>query len=178
MHWRERILRETNSHEYNYFVTLTFSPTHLAGIIGEAHMYSKKEGMKAIEEKGYRHVSLFLKRLRKGRTTRIRDAAPDGSLARERQVFDGLKFRFFAVFELGEKTQRPHFHLLMHFDRWVPPKVIETEWRSRSEAALVNTQDGMATYISKYLAKSDGASRVRASRQYGVTICQPTKPPA
>ena len=161
MRWRDKMLTELRKHHFNYFVTLTFSDPHLAGCIMEATTLGKK-----LEQCCYQHVSLYFKRLRKGRTKRVADRDKNRTLGRKRQVFDPLKFRYVAIFEEGEKTRRPHFHLLLHSDRWVPTDLLETEWRSRADAQLVRSHEGSASYVSKYLTKQLGG-RVRPSLGYG-----------
>lgn len=162
MQWRTRILSEARLVPFNYFLTLTFSPAHLAGVLAEA----QKRKDKSVEGAGYRHVSLYLKRLRKGRKMTSRGVTKD-SLGRTRQAFDPLKFRFFAAAEYGDLNGRLHFHLMLHCDRWIPPEVFQDEWRSRATAELVKSTQGCATYVSKYLTKDQTPGRARASLRYG-----------
>ena len=164
MQWRERALHEIQRHPYNYFVTLTFSPAHLAGIIYEANVQNKP-----LETVAYSHVAKYWKRLRKGRSSRMANAQSSETQGRKRQVFDPLNLRYIGIFELGDENGRPHFHMLIHLNRWVPAEVLTDEWRSRADAELVRSREGSATYITKYLTKTLGGSRIRASQSYGDT---------
>lgn len=168
MHWRERIISEYDRAAYTYFVTLTFSEPHLAGVIAEAVARSKYEGDRAIEQVAWnRHVSLWLKRLRKGRSAAQIARAPTGSLAAKRRAFKPVELRYFGIAELGDERGRLHFHMALHLGQWVPPEVITTEWRSRADAQLVKSREGFAAYVSKYITKTLAIGRVRASKRYG-----------
>lgn len=171
MQWRTRILRELDRAVYAYFITLTFSPAHMAGVLAEAQQ-RRQQGRTAVEGAAYRHVALYLKRLRKGRTASSRGAAKD-SLGRTRQRFDGISLRFFAAMEYGEENGRLHFHLLVHTQRYVPPEIFTGEWRSRADAQLVRSREGCATYVSKYLTKEQTPGRARASIKYGLEENKP-----
>jgi len=156
MKWRARAVSELRmTHERNkrsWWITLTFSPHHLAGILIEA---SKEKGneVQRVDAAAYRHVQLFFKRLRK----------------------QGAKFRYFAVFERGETTGRPHYHLFLHEigSRPIIGSQIESQWRSHVHARLVNmdgAKSGLASYITKYATKSVD-TRPRASQGYGNGGC-------
>lgn len=152
MKWRQRVYNELMLTEMNgrrsWWVTLTFSPVHLAGILAEASPAGGSA--KAVERAAYKHVQKYLDRLRKASKTR---------------------FRYLAVFERGEKTGRGHYHLVLHE---VGPKPIlkaniEKLWRSHVHARLVHIDKrvtGLASYISKYATK-DVTVRPRASTGYG-----------
>jgi len=167
MLWRERIEREILQHSFSYFVTLTFSPAHLAGVIGEAYASDPDDVRRAVEQVGYKHVSDYFKRLRKGRKKAATVRTAIGSQGRTRQSFDALAFRYFATSEYGEKRGRLHFHAVLHLDKWVPPEILTTEWRSRADADLVRSPQGLATYASKYLTKESSTGRAHASVRYG-----------
>lgn len=144
--WRDRITVENRSAPRSWFVTLTFSPIHLAGIIAKA--YTLDLPIEAATERvAYTHVQGYLDRLRKS----------CGS------------FRYVAIPEYGEENGRLHYHLIIHEKVFgsVLHRQLNQKWRSHVSASLVKDARGSGTYLSKYLTKS--FSRVRASAQYGKT---------
>jgi len=171
MQWSERIRSESYRHTYNYFVTLTFSPAHLAGVLALARSRDHAD----IERAAYTHVSKYFKRLRHGRKKTHRKGLTD-NMGRVRQKFDPIDLRFFACSEYGEENGRLHFHAIVHTERYVPPTVFKTEWRSRSDAEMVRSRDGAAIYVSKYLTKDQRNGRARASLAYGALAPPPSAP--
>jgi hypothetical protein len=148
MLWRERCLLETAQAKRTWFVTLTFAPMHLAGVMQEARLLPTTVGNR-VDRAAYGHVQRYFKRLRKN--------APQS------------RFRYLAVFERGEETGRPHYHLMLHEvgARPLTRRVIDANWRSFTHAKLVNeARNGMASYITKYLTK-DLSVRPRPSQRYG-----------
>lgn len=157
MKWRERAIWEMDRAYYagrrTWFVTLTFDPIHLCGILMEARSSSIKD----IERAAYKHAQRYFKRLRKLR----------------------CQFRYLAVYELGEKSGRPHYHIFLHENgsRPVLKETIESEWRSNVHARLVGSEeaDRNASYLTKYTTKSLDI-RPRASARYGKpTVPQKTR---
>lgn len=151
MKWRERALSEIAAAKRSWFVTLTFSPLHLAGIMQEARTLKGRDMAEKVDRAAYRHVQRFFKRLRK--------AMPES------------RFRYIATFEEGEKTGRAHYHLLLHEQGPKPltKRLIERQWRSNVHCRLVDTEQdamGKASYITKYATKSLTV-RVRSSTRYG-----------
>lgn len=151
MRWRERIINELvmtdDEGRRTWFVTLTFSPVHLAGIIAEAG--SSSAG--SVEKAAYAHVQKYFKRLRKW----------------------GAQFRYFGVAEYGETKGRLHFHLLLHEQGThpLPKAVLQGQWRSHVHAKLVDCSGdrgigGAASYVSTYATKTEDC-RPRASVRYG-----------
>lgn len=147
MQWRERGIVECQRAPRSWMITLTFSPVHLAGILVASRKWAARMGEHAaIDRAAYPHLQRFLKRLRKN-TRR--------------------KFRYLAVFERGEETNRAHYHMLLHeVDGPVLKAQIERNWRSFSHVRLVDKASGAASYITKYTTKSLG-TRPRASQRYG-----------
>lgn len=156
MQWRERIETELKAVERSWFVTLTFAPIHLAGVIAEANAKMKGPvGQAEIERQAYSHVQRYLKRLRKS----------------------GARFRYFAVSEYGEEKGRLHYHLLIHelnpgHVTWM---LLDKKWRSFVYANLVRKAGASASYVSKYISKS--ISRPIASGRYGAKEDE-LKPPS
>lgn len=164
LQWRDRAMTEILRSPRTWFITLTFDPHHLAGIKIEATSpvtnLKKVEGKmewfestsyRTVERTAYAHVQKYLKRLRKS---------------------SGRKFKYLAVFELGSKTGRPHYHLLLHEqDGPVTKQMIEDQWRSFVSARLVAKDElrdvrRKASYITSYATKSFDI-RPRASVAYG-----------
>lgn len=143
MKWRERALSEVSMAKRTWFVTLTFSPIHLAGVLLEA----KSGALEDVEPAAYRHVQKFFKRLRKLN-----------------------KFRYLAIYERGDINGRSHYHLFLHEigTRPIAKQQIENQWISFVHARLVgsNDADGAASYLTKYATKSFNV-RPRASLGYG-----------
>ncbi len=150
MKWRERALQEIVLANRTWFVTLTFSPTHLAGVLLEA----KGSDHKHVEAAAYPHVQRFVKRLRKLK----------------------CQFRYLAIYERGEKTGRSHYHLFLHEigNKPVLKEQIESQWRSFVHARLVrgNEAGRNASYLTKYATKSFDI-RPRASNRYGKNLFSP-----
>lgn len=152
MKWRERALSEVRRAKRTWFVTLTFSPMHLAGIIQESYAFTRLSPEKAVDRAAFGHVQKYFKRLRK----------------------DGHRFRYLAVYERGEKTGRSHYHLFVHeYDRPIGKRVLQERWRSLVHARLVDEFDGSAAYLTKYTTKSFDIA-ARASQRYGKVCAEET----
>jgi hypothetical protein len=144
MQWRGRARNEITLAKRSWFITLTFSPSHLAGILVSA----KGPDTREIDRRAYLDVQKYLKRLRK--------AVPRA------------KLRYLAVYERGDESGRSHYHLLIHEvgARPVTKAVLEAQWASHVHARLVSNVYA-ATYVTKYLTKSIGI-KPRASFAYGL----------
>lgn len=175
--WISRVGRECSRHAYNYAVTLTFSPAHLAELDQRC---SALEGdhVRLVEAEAYKDVQKFVKRLRKGRAMNNRASTRSET---KRLIYPPLKFRFVTVLEKGELRGRLHFHSVFHSHVELPTVAIEREWRSRSECELVKDRSAFAVYVSKYLTK-DLSRKPRFSRAYGAGAdfleMPPTVPPS
>lgn len=99
--WAVRIMHESQLHEFNAFVTLTYDDDHLPTDGG-----LNKD-----------HVQRFLKRLRKwaeGERARNLTYTNERQLARGvRREEGGAGIRYFLCGEYGETFDRPHFHLCL-----------------------------------------------------------------
>lgn len=157
MKWRQRAINELmrchQSGRRSWWITLTFSPEHLAGIMMEARIQSGGfADLQAIDRAAYKHVQGYLDRVRKA---------------------SKAQFRYLAIYERGEEHGRSHYHLLLHEKGGNPvlKRTIETRWRSHVHARLVHVNgrsSGLATYITKYATKAVEV-RPRASLGYGRT---------
>lgn len=135
-----------------WFVTLTISPVHMAGILSEATATFGEVTPLTIDAAAYQHVRKYLDRLRKALKTRL---------------------RYFAALERGEAHGRTHYHLLVHEvgPRPLLRRPLHDQWRSFVECHLVKADDPkdvrrVARYVAKYATKTDGV-RIRASQAYG-----------
>ena len=153
--WRDRAIVEIEAAPRSWFVTLTFDPIHLAGVISESYRFSKLDRSAAVERAAFGHVQKYMKRLRKS----------------------GARFRYVAVPEWGEEHGRLHYHLLFHeaVEGSLTKRMIEGQWRSFVHARLVSrgedtegTPAGAARYVCKYLTKT--LARPRASKNYGLSV--------
>ena len=156
---RDQAMREIVRAKRTWFITLTFDEGNLLALTGKQYRERGSKD-KRLEKAAYRYVQRWLKRLRKKN--------PEATL------------RYLAVFELGETTGRPHFHVLLHEtgNRPVSKRSIEDNWTSPIvHARLVRgleaeTRQGVtnniARYVTKYLVKNPDC-RKRASQAYGGT---------
>lgn len=169
MAWRERAILEIARAKRTWWITLTIDPQMLANI----HMEARGTELRDIERAAYPRIQRYFKRLRKlfrKHADRIYDK--DGTLI----GYDEARFRYLAVFELGEKTGRPHYHLFLHETGTRPClKIhIESQWRCNVHARLVSGDgSSRASYITKYATKSFSI-RPRASLAYGKPIISPS----
>jgi len=167
MRWRQRIINEVvatdDAGRRSWFVTITFSPIHLAGISMRAAALAAKSGKphsEAVERCAYDDVQRFHKRLRK------------------RLAPSGRAYRYVMVTEFGDLNGRLHYHALLHEKAGpILYRDICDSWNGGfAQAKLVDCSTdrgvlGAASYVSKYIAKS--ASRLRASENYGAIVTTP-----
>ena len=161
MKWRERAVHEImdDATRRTWWMTLTLSPHHLAGILQEARDRPGADWDQRVDGAAYRHVTRYLKRLRKTAKTR---------------------FRYLWVFERGDETGRPHYHGLIHeIGSPITKSTLEAQWRSNVHCRLVAKDrrgQGAASYVTKYATKSLSV-RIRASSAYGKDKQRPDAPP-
>ena len=100
----------------SWFVTLTFDPIHLAGVVMESQSRKETDQTARIEAAAYSHCQGYFKRLRKA----------------------GGKSRYVAVPEYGEEKGRLHYHLLIHEieQHSVTYRLLDRKWRSFINASL------------------------------------------
>lgn len=131
--WSFRLSQEHLSSHNAYFITLTYDEDHLV----LNHQYQPTLVK--------RDVQLFLKRLRKKVDTGKYNVTP-----MEKQWLKTSKIRYYVTGEYGEKTNRPHYHMLL-FN--VPRQVVE---QLPQVWGLGNIQIGDVTpasihYVAKYV---------------------------
>ena len=155
--WRARATAEWHCAARTWFGTLTANPT--AQYIWAARararvgmptwdgMPEERQFAETASEAG-RDITLWLKRIRKE---------------------SGARLRYLLVVE-AHRSGLPHFHMLLHevrADKPVTKATMESQWKHGFSSWRLVTDPRAATYVCKYLTKTDGHSRVRASQFYG-----------
>lgn len=159
--WATRMGRELDRCEgRTWFVTLTFSPIHLAGILARANAnYTGHVSMdREFDNAAYKDLQVWIAKLRRQKGKK---GSPEWR--------PGLRFRYFAVMERGAKYGRPHYHMLVHEVGFRPilPRWFWEEWPSRCDVRIVDGSSfRVSHYVAKYLTKSIDV-RPRASLNYG-----------
>lgn len=155
--WRNRALAEVALSVRTWMGTLTLTPHEQYLLVAKAHAvcarrqvdYSEldEEERWALRVREYnRHITLWLKRVRKESRTPIRSLV---------------------VFE-KHKSGDPHAHVLIHQMRVDPPvlhRTLRSQWQHGFSHFKLTTPERTG-YVCKYLSKSMLA-RVRASLRYG-----------
>lgn len=155
--WRNRCLAEIEFTESqrrrSWFLTLTIAPVHLAGMLSEAGPDPAK-----LPGVVHKHVVRYVKRLRKG-----------GARYKGDTKWPKERFRYVAIFERGDETDRPHVHMFVHEmgPRPIGNRHLKAAWRSHVDCDLVDaSRPGVARYVTEYIGKTLGA-RPYASLRYG-----------
>lgn len=121
MNWVFRIKQEMKAQlQPGYFLTLTYDEKHVPRTQENEHTLR------------FRHVQLYLKRLRKA----------------------GYYCKYVCVGEYGTKTKRPHYHMLLWSD--APVEFLESNWKNRKNELLGFIHFGTLTvesamYSMKYI---------------------------
>lgn len=132
--WKLRIVLEARSTEQSSFITLTYNENNLP------------------ESLDYRHIQLFLKRLRKSTLGPV---------------------RFFCCGEYGKRTERPHWHLVLFR---IPPRELEgrlTELWPHGFFQVSELNGNRAAYVAKYCLKTGPSGEkfnVQMSRRPGIGL--------
>lgn len=144
--WTQRLTAEWVHSVCTKFVTLTYDDASLIGVKTELNKdVEVSSKVTFIDETPYFGVSkrdcqLFFKRLRKQFTEVLGH------------------FKYWLVSEFGDKTGRPHYHVLMFFDRYISDaelsSMILKTWRY---GTIIDVQDlkssGGIHYLTDYLYK-------------------------
>jgi hypothetical protein len=168
--WALRAGAECFEAPRTWFVTLTFTPTRQYQALCEVRLGSDERAEYEFQKLAgilAGDVTKWLKRVR----------APLKS-----KDWSAVSFRYLMVAEahkrIGRNGQvydfdRPHFHLLLHEKpgQTIVHARLRHHWKALSggalfDARLVN-EPHEVNYVTKYVAKDDAMSRVRASRGYG-----------
>lgn len=89
--WARRMMLESMCHKECCFLTLTYQNEHVPLVLNDFGLGVTGMGLLTLKP---RDLQLWLKRLRK--------------------AISPLKVRYFAVGEYGDKTERPHFHVILY----------------------------------------------------------------
>ncbi|WNK13598.1 MAG: replication initiator protein [Microvirus sp.] len=139
--WAIRCVHEASLHKQNIFLTLTY----------------RDDALPAYGSLSYRHVQLFLKRLR-------RHIAP-------------MKVRFFCAGEYGEELRRPHYHMCLF--GWSPSdpypvakdlyssKLLEQLW-PHGHASFGEVTFASAGYVARYCLKKINGKDARHHYEAGI----------
>lgn len=126
--WTHRIMLETQSHESSLFVTLTYNDLFLPRL--------KSNNLPTLKKS---HLQSFLKRLRR------------------RLDEHNRKIRYFAVGEYGDKSRRPHYHLVLFGCIHSDGELIERSWKRKKESIghvhIGTVTAHSARYVSGYTIK-------------------------
>lgn len=144
--WGNRCTHEASCYDHNRFLTLTYDDEHLP----PNGWLDKK------------HVSAFIKKLRKKYSNKI---------------------RFFAAGEYGSHTTRPHYHLLVFNCRFPDEKprgerrgepqyesALATKWWGKGQVQIGTVTGASAAYVAQYVVKG---SRLPAASPEGVPAPKP-----
>lgn len=156
--WSARARAEVQSSVRTWFLTLTLRPEEHYRHLCQARLKADR----ATEDFEKLSPSEQFRR-------RVDSISPEITkyLKRVREQ-SGAPLRYLLVAE-AHKSGAPHFHMLVHetdVDRPVTHRVLTEQWRLGFTNAKLCTSPAMATYLCKYLSKSN-AARVRASLRYG-----------
>jgi len=155
--WRIRSYAEWRRASRTWLCTFTLRPASLVYLLSHARVRLGKAGTDyealdaherflELEKEGFRHVQLWLKRLRKA----------------------GHSVRYLAITE-SHKSGVPHWHLLLHEQDPESPireRELSGSWGMGFDSYRLVKDARGAGYVAKYLSKAVSA-RVRASQRYG-----------
>lgn len=155
--WRQKALRETGVSQRTWFFTLTLAPEWQQRHLDGARRAAARKGedldcaqagaiFLARHAQISRELTLWLKRMRKASSARI---------------------RYLLVCE-RHKSGLPHYHGLLHESPGphLTKRCIQGAWRQGFSNARLVSDPSEVAYVTKYLSKSIEA-RVRASIEYG-----------
>lgn len=159
--WSARARAEVQASVRTWFVTLTLRPEEQYRFLAQARLSAKaaSEDFDALpywRQFDLRHraicpeITKYLKRVR---------------------TESGAPLRYLLVAE-AHKSGAPHYHMLVHETDVSSPvrhACLSSQWKLGFSNIKLCSDLRMATYLCKYLSKSN-AARVRASLRYGQTI--------
>lgn len=146
--WAIRSYYECKEYKYNYFVTLTYDPEHLPH--GNGHDPNTAEVFQS-DTLDPKHLQKFIKDLR-----------------RYYQYHYGhTGIRFMASGEYGDKTRRPHYHLILYNlpindlkvwkrnfndQKLYNSQILKTIW-GKGEVVIANVSWETSAYVARYVMK-------------------------
>lgn len=153
--WATRLMLELKCHQSAFFVTLTYDDNHLP--------FGNKGNMTLVPD----DVVKFMKRLRKEQSQRC-----------------DTNIRFYLAGEYGEKTNRPHYHLIL-FD-WIPPEYdlqflkysrygdeyyyslsLQKLWKYGNNL-VANVTWKSCAYVARYIMKKQNGANEHFYEDYGI----------
>lgn len=135
-HWANRLLLESTSHEFNSFVTLTYSDETLPQTCG-CKTCQGKHPAGTLRPKD---AQLFIKRLRYYLNENNRQC------------------RFYLVGEYGDNTHRPHYHAILFGVAEIEMELVQKAWpygHVHMGECNPHTASYCCGYVTKKLTKSD-----------------------
>jgi len=120
--WTFRLKEEIKYHSSSHFITLTYA---------DEYIRKTPRGLSTLDK---RDLQTFIKRLRSYQSRKLK-------------IFDSI--RYYAVGEYGERTSRPHYHLITFSTH---PKVIEKIsyiW-SQGQVQIGKAESASIHYVTKY----------------------------
>lgn len=147
--WTIRCLLELREHDDATWATLTYDDDHLPPTLVKPHL------------------SGYLKRLREAVFTRAWRAAPTADLtpperrALRQQIRQDTAVRFFGVGEFGDRTNRPHYHVILYGVARDDP-LVQLAWKFghvRSDPVTPQSIAYTAGYAQKKIRRHYGPAR-------------------
>lgn len=168
--WATRCVLESFESQHNYFVTLTYSPENESSIkkdcfrfdVDTGEVVSEFQSLSLVPE----HLSKFIKDLRR--------------YFEYHYNFTGI--RFFACGEYGDKTMRPHYHMIL-FNCPIPDLKFECSnfqgdpfWSSeilskiwgKGFVSISSCNFNTCSYVSRYMLKKQKGQGAKIYEDFGV----------
>lgn len=138
--WAQRLQMEHESRVCTKFVTITYDDNNLPPMYSEVDINGEERFWFTLNK---RDCQLFFKRLRKSFT----------------DAFG--RFSYFLVGEFGDQTARPHYHILMFFDKYVADNELKIAiLKTWQKGYIIDVQDlrgvGGCKYVADYMYKQLG----------------------
>ena len=131
--WADRCMAESQYHDSNLFLTLTYDDEHLPdrrklddGSLSPIHSLNKRD------------LQLFIKRLR--------------------SLFPEQKIRYFACGEYGDTYGRPHYHAIVFGLQGTDEKIVQDCWQ-RGFVMLGGVSQKSIGYVTGYVLKKYGKGK-------------------
>lgn len=144
--WADRLMLEAKNHKFTWFVTLTYDDNHIP--LNPVSDPNSGELLRFNPTLKKRDVQLFMKRLRK--------------------AVEPQKIRFYCSGEYGDKTFRPHYHLIIfglelndltfyklseNKDCYYNSKTLDNAWNNKGYVVVTPATYETMLYTSRYVTK-------------------------
>lgn len=146
--WVTRLVEELRDHDYNYFVTLTYSPENVPAdsdgqmMVRKDHLVKLNRDLRRRFQQGFFSFS-----------------DPDTGIS-SRFELPALEYKYYLTSEYGPSGGLPHYHgVFYNFpdDRYLVELLFRSVWRY-GFISVFEAQEGAAGYVSKYLV-TDGVGK-------------------